>query len=184
MSCFLLLQVKSRYTAIATNNSLHSELPARPCSSNLLSSLHPAISITYILHFPYFDSVLYTIMIVGSATIRADRAYSCPGMEVVFTCVVNTTVLSWDIYFLSGDNINRVEFSPSDSIGRHRQLSPRTSQGTVYTFNLASKSPLTSIMTTIASTDLSGATISCQDGISGSFHIDTLVVEILPGNLL
>ena len=129
-------------------------------------------------------AVLYTIIIVGSATIRANRAYSCPGTEVVFTCVVNTTVLSWDIYFLSGDNINRVEFSPSDSVGRHRQLSPHTRQGTVYTFNLTSKSPLTSTMTTIASTDLSGATISCQDGVSGSFHMDTLVVEIVSGNLL
>ena len=128
-------------------------------------------------------SVLCTvIMIVGSATIRANTAYSCPGTEVVFTCVVNTTVLSWDIYSLSGDNVNRVVFYPSDSIGR--QLSSRTSQGTVYTFNLTSKSPLTSTMTTIASTDLSGATISCRDGITGSFHIDTLVVEILPGNLL
>ena len=123
-------------------------------------------------------------MIVGSATIRANRAYSCPGTEVVFTCVVNTTVLSWDIYFLNGDNFNRVSFYSSDSIGRYRQLSSHTSQGTVYTFNLTSKSPLTSTMTTIASTDLSGAMISCRDGITGSFHMDTLVVEIVPGNLL
>ena len=130
------------------------------------------------------QSCIATIMIVGSATIRANRAYSCPGTEVVFTCVVNTTVLSWNIYFLSGDNINRLSFSLSDSIGRHGQLSPPTSQRTVYTFSLTSKSLLTSTMTTIASTDLSGATISCQDGISGSFHMDTLVVEIVPGNLL
>ena len=94
--------------------------------------------------------------------------------------MVNTTVLSWDIDFLSGHDINRVSFFASDSIGR--RFSPSTSQGTVYTFNLTSKSPLTSTMTTIASTDLSGATVSCQDG-HGSAHRETLVVEIMPGRL-
>ena len=117
---------------------------------------------------------------VGTTTLSADRAYSCPGAEVKFTCVVNTTVLSWDIDFLgSRDDINRVLFDTSDFTGR--QLNIHTTQGTVYTFNRTSKSPLTCTMTTIASTDLSGATISCQDGHSSSAHVDTLVVEIMPG---
>ena len=93
-------------------------------------------------------------------------------------CMVNTTVLSWDIDFLTGDDINRVLFFPSDHIGRQFEISPQTSQGTVYTFNLTSKSPLMSTMTTIASADFSGAAVSCQDG---STHMETLVVEILAG---
>ena len=120
------------------------------------------------------------ICTVGTATLSAGRAYSCPGMKAIFTCAVNTTVLSWDIDFLSGHDINRVSFFASDSIGRH--FSPRRSQGMVYTFNLTSKSPLTSTMITTASTDLSGATVSCQDG-HGSGHKETLVVEIMPGRL-
>ena len=107
-------------------------------------------------------------------------AHSCPGDEVVFTCVVNTTVLSWDIeFFGSRDNIDRVHFDINDFIGR--QFNVRTSQGPVYIFNLTSKSPLTSTMTTISSTDISGATISCRDGHSSTAHVDTLVVEIMPG---
>jgi hypothetical protein len=119
---------------------------------------------------------------VGTATLSADRAYSCPGTEVVFTCVVNTIVLSWDIDFLGRhDDIDRVLFDASDSTGS--QLNIITRQGTVYSFNRTSKSPLTCTMAAIASTDLSGATISCRDGpsIASSAHVDTLVVEIMPG---
>ena len=132
------------------------------------------------MHFPCFMIILILTCTVGTATLSAGRTYSCPGTKVIFTCVVNTTVLSWDITFLSShDDINRVSFFISDSIGR--QFSPRTSQGMVYTFNLTSKSPFTSTMTTIASTDLPGATISCRDGFTSSAHVDTLVVETMPG---
>ena len=100
---------------------------------------------------------------------------------MVFTCVVNTNELSWDIDFLSSPDIDRVAYFASvDPIGHPQRASSRP-QGTAYMFNLTSKSPLTSTMTTNASTDLSGATISCRDGLTGSFHIDTLVVELVPG---
>ena len=102
---------------------------------------------------------------------------------MVFTCVVNTTTdLSWDIDFLSGRDIHRIAYSSSDPIGTPLHA---TSNGIVYSFNLTSKSPLTSTMTTIASTDLIGATVSCQDGFTTNpAHMDTLVVEIVPGALL
>ena len=105
-------------------------------------------------------------------------------MEVVFTCVHgehDCSVLGRTP--LSGRDIDRVLFFQSHSIGM--QVSPQTSQGTVLTFRLISKSPLTFTMTTIASTDLSGATISYHDGIPGSLHYnDTLMVEIVSGNYL
>ena len=99
---------------------------------------------------------------------------------MVFTCVVNTTTdLSWDIDFLSSRDIDRVAYSSSDPIGT---ILHATSQGTVYNFTLTSNSPLTSTMTTIASTDLSGAIVSCRDGFAASSaNMDTLVVEIVPG---
>ena len=101
---------------------------------------------------------------------------------MVFTCVVNTTVLIWDIDFLgSRDDIDRVYFDTSDSTGPGGQYYNIQSEGTVYIFNRTSKSPLTGTMMTIASTDLSGATISCRDGHSSSAHVDTLVVGIMPG---
>ena len=123
------------------------------------------------------------LIAIGIATLRsqAGTAYSCPETEMVFTCVVNTNELSWDIDFLSSPDIDRVAYFASvDPIGHPQRASSRP-QGTAYMFNLTSKSPLTSIMITNASTDLSGATISCQDGLTGSFHIDTLVVELVPG---
>ena len=110
---------------------------------------------------------------------QTSAAYDCPGTEVVFTCVVNTTTLSWDIDCLSSSDIERVAYISSDPVG---QLLSASSRETWYHFNLTSKSPLTSTMTTIASTELSGATLSCRDGIAtDSFHRDTLTVEIVPG---
>ena len=113
---------------------------------------------------------------------QTSAACDCPGTEVVFTCVVNTTTLSWDIDFLSSSDIERVAYISSDPVG---QLLSASSRETWYHFNLTSKSPLTSTMTTIASTELSGATLSCRDGIAiDSFHRDTLTVEIVPGTYM
>ena len=112
---------------------------------------------------------------------QTSAAYDCPGTEVVFTCVVNTTTLSWDIDFLSSSDIDRVAYISSDPVGQSLSVSSRETLSQ-YHFNLTSKSPLTSTMTTIASTELSGATLSCRDGIAtDSFHRDTLTVEIVPG---
>ena len=97
--------------------------------------------------------------------------------------MVNTTILSWDIDFLSGSDIDRVAYLPSDPVGR--LLSASSQLGTQYLFNLTSKTPLTSTMTTIVSADLHGSTLSCGDGIAtDSVHVDTLVVGIMPGNTI
>ena len=110
---------------------------------------------------------------------QANAAYNCPGTEVVFTCVVDSSTLSWNIDFLRSSDIDRVAYFSSDPVGHILSVSSR---GQLYQFNLTSKSPFTSTMTTIASADLSGATLSCADGIAtDSVHMDTLVVEILPG---
>ena len=111
-----------------------------------------------------------------------NTAYTCPGMEVVFTCVVNTTMLSWDIDFLSSSDIDRVVYLPNDPVGHLLRASSHGQFETWYHFNLTSKAPLTSTMTTIVSADLHGSTLSCGDGIAtGSVHADTLLVEIMPG---
>ena len=126
----------------------------------------------------------YHIVQLGIATLRKQlsAAYNCPGAEVVFTCVVNTTTLSWDIDFLRSSDIDRVAYFSSDPVGFSQRASSRGQIETLYHFNLTSKSPLTSTMTTIASTELSGATLSCRDGIAtDSIHMDTLTVEIVPG---
>ena len=101
---------------------------------------------------------------------------------MAFTCVVNTSLLSWDIDFLSSSDIDRVAYFSSDQVGLLLSVSSRSQFETRYQFNLTSKSPLTSTMTTIASADLSGATLSCRDGIAtDQVHVDTLIVEIVPG---
>jgi hypothetical protein len=116
---------------------------------------------------------------------QASAAYTCPGTEVVFTCVVNTTILSWDIEFLSGSVIDRVAFLPNDPVGYLLRASNRDQLEIWYDFNLTSKSPLTSTMTTIVSADLYGSTLSCRDGVAtNSVHVDTLVVENMPGRAI
>ena len=93
--------------------------------------------------------------------------------------MVNTTILSWDIDFLSGSGIDRVAYFSNDQVGF---LLSASNRGIQYHFNLTSKTPLTSTMTTVASADLHGSTLSCGDGIAtDSVHADTLVVEIMPG---
>ena len=113
---------------------------------------------------------------------QANAAYNCPGTEVVFTCVVDSSTLSWNIDFLRSSDIDRVAYLSSDPVGLIQRASSR---GHLYQFNLTSKTPFTSTMTTIASADFSGATLSCQDRIATeSVHTDTLVVEILPGIII
>ena len=101
---------------------------------------------------------------------------------MVFTCVVNTTMLSWDIDFLSSSDIDRVVYLPNDPVGHLLRASSHGQFETWYHFNLTSKAPLTSTMKTTVSADLHGSTLSCGDGIAtDSVHVDTLVVEIMPG---
>jgi hypothetical protein len=117
--------------------------------------------------------------LIGIATLRkqGNAAYTCPGTQVVFTCVVNTTTLSWDIDFLSGHDIDRVVYLLNDPVGHLLSASKRGQFVTQYDFNLTSKSPLTSTMTTIVSADLHGSTLSCRDGVDtdhDSVHVYTL----------
>ena len=83
-------------------------------------------------------------------------------------------------YFCPYPDIERMAYFPDDPIG---SILHATSLATLYTFNLTSKSPFISTMTTIASTDFYGATVSCGDGLTDSAHghLDTLVVEIVQG---
>ena len=72
--------------------------------------------------------------------------------------------MHWDIHF-SGDNmIDRVIFLRDTIEGPISVTTPGT--GVIYHFNLTSKSPLTSTMTTDTPTDLSGAKVICSDEIN------------------
>ena len=115
---------------------------------------------------------LIIIIVVGNPILKLDV---CSEFEVNFTCtVIGSTTLNWDIDFSSLiiNDLNRIVFHNSDTIGR--QFTPMV-QGTdaVYTFNLTSKSPLTSTMTTNKSTDLSGATVSCSKRLPVASSADT-----------
>ena len=116
---------------------------------------------------------LIIIIVVGNPILKLDV---CSEFEVSFTCtVIGSTTLNWDIDFsspTSDDDLDRIAFYDSDTIGYQFTL---TAQGTdaVYTFNLTSKSPLTSTMTTNKSTDLSGATVSCSKRLQVASSADT-----------
>ena len=110
------------------------------------------------------------IIVVGNPILKLDV---CSEFEVSFTCtVIGSTTLHWDIDLSSLiiNDLNRIAFHDSDTIGH--QFTPMV-QGTVYTFNLTSKSPLTSTMTTNKSTDLSGATVSCSKRLPVASSADT-----------
>ena len=104
------------------------------------------------------DSCLH---IIGTPTLRLDVCFES---EVSFICTVNeTSTLGWDIDFLSHQDIDRVVYLPTDPIG-HNLVATNGGTGVVYHFNLTSKSPLTSTMSTSVPADLFGATVSCSEG--------------------
>ena len=115
------------------------------------------------------------ITAIGSPILRLDE---CSELQTSFTCISTTITLHWDIDFLSGDDLNRVSFFKSDKTGKNYTFMNRGT-GIVYHFNLTSKCPLTSTMTTNTPTDLSGARISCSlNGTQSSADVTRL---ILPG---
>ena len=75
--------------------------------------------------------------------------------------------IHWGIDLLGIEDIDRVTYLAADPTGFHLEAANRGT-GVVYHFNLTSKSPLTSTMTTNTPTDLSGATVSCSDGAGDS----------------
>ena len=104
---------------------------------------------------------------------------SCLGSEVIFTCTVNQTdTIQWEIDFLTIPDINRVGYFQNDPVGQRLQA---FSEDIVINFNLTSKSPLTSTMTTIASPDLYGAKVSCLDGLSSEAQVDSHVIDAVLG---
>ena len=104
--------------------------------------------------------VLHAILfIIGGPFLRLDV---CSESKVTFTCTVNESEalnLDWEVDFISGQRIEGVTIEQSDSIGQI--LTAYHGTGVEYHFNLTSKSPLTTTMTTSMPTDLSGATVSC-----------------------
>ena len=99
----------------------------------------------------------------------------CPGDEMIVTCTVNQTdTLRWEIDFLTIPDINRIGYFHNDPVGQRLQA---FSEDIVVNFNLTSKST----MTTIASPDLSGARVSCFDGLTSEAQVDSLVVEVVQG---
>ena len=89
-----------------------------------------------------------------------------------------TSTLGWEIDFLSHQDIDRVVYLPTDPIG-HNLVATNGGTGVVYQFNLTSKSPLTSTMSTSTPTDLSGATVSCFEGqqMSAANVMATLILH-------
>ena len=74
-----------------------------------------------------------------------------------------STALHWSIDFLSGKDIDRVTYLSTYPTGLVYLVANEGTQSSVdYHFNLTSKSPLTSTMTTDTPTDLSGATVFCS----------------------
>ena len=85
-------------------------------------------------------------------------------------------ILHWEIDFLSNWDIDRVAYLPTDPIGQHLVATNRGT-GVAYHYNLTSKSPLTSTLSTSAPTDLSGAIVSCSNGIQNSADTATLALN-------
>ena len=118
----------------------------------------------------------YTLLyyIIGTPILRLDV---CSESEATLTCTVTeSTTLLWDIDFLSGDGIDRVLYESTDQIGTEDHGINRGT-GVAYIFNLTSQSPLASTMTTNTSTDLSGATVSCSNGLQTSADVAILVLR-------
>ena len=114
-------------------------------------------------------------MNVGSPILRLD---TCTESEIHFTCTANETELQWEIDFSRGPGTSGIieRYFSSDMItGSRRDIT--TNRATVYSFTLISTSPLTSTMTTDALSDLNGAMVTCQEGLTEAALKDTLIMR-------
>ena len=103
---------------------------------------------------------VFIVIVTGIPILSLDNCSAIAS----FTCIVNEPAMHWEIHF-SGDNmIERVNFFLSDTIKRPISVM-NVGTGVIYHFNLISKSPLTSTMTTDTPNDLSGAKVICSDEI-------------------
>ena len=76
------------------------------------------------------------------------------------------------------DGIDRVLYESTNQIGTDSEdHGINRGTGVAYIFNLTSQSPLASTMTTNTSTDLSGATVSCSNGLQSSADVAILVLR-------
>ena len=142
------------------------------CTLSTVSSEYCKNVTKFLAYTDCTQLLIYTI--IGIPILRLDI---CSEFEATFTCTVTESMnLRWRIGFLSGVNIDRVQYSLGDQIGLG-QYGTNQGTGVVYHFNLTSKSPLTSTMTTSTPTDLSGATVSCSNGLQGSANVATLALN-------
>jgi hypothetical protein len=122
----------------------------------------------------YLVRQAYVHNIVGTPVLRLDV---CSESEISLTCTVNeTSTLHWKIDFSSGQILDRLVYLPTDPIG-HQLVATNRGTGVEYHFNLTSKSPLTSTMSTSTPSDLSGATVSCSNGVDNFADKATLVLH-------
>ena len=114
---------------------------------------------------------------VGIPILRVDV---CSESEATFTCTVNeSTSLHWSIDFLSGKDVDRVTYLPTDPTGLNQLVTNEGTQSSIeYHFNLTFKSPLTSTMTVNTPTDLSGATVSCSSGVQLQASTDVATLDL------
>ena len=137
---------------------------------NLPTKFHFAVVSLYILS-AYSMYWLH----IGLPVLRLD---TCSDSEIHFTCTVDQTELQWEIDFSRGPKISDIfirYFSSDAIIGSRRDII--TNRATAYTFYLTSASPLTSTMTTNTSTDLYGATVTCQDGFTNATFKDKIILH-------
>ena len=105
----------------------------------------------------------------------------CSESEAIFTCSVMESSLEWDVDFLTGEDISRVILTHIEEERDIHRLHNQDSTGVYYRFTVTSLSPFMSTMTTNASTDLSGARISCSGRSNTPSSADRTTILMLPG---
>lgn len=117
-------------------------------------------------------NVCLSFNIEATPTVIPEELYACPGESVTYSCVLWQRVGHRWLVDFTNPSISNVQQTVLESVEQNQTFTVTTNRGDVFSFVVLSLYPFTSMMTTIATTDLNGASVTCE-GLTVQKESDT-----------
>ncbi|KAL5500754.1 hypothetical protein EMCRGX_G012354 [Ephydatia muelleri] len=120
----------------------------------------------------------------GCQVFNGHGTYSCPGSNITYTCVLNTSanavITLWSGSAFQCPPKNRISLLQR-SFGAPEQFTPGSCGNLSAVTTNVTSTCYTSVLTIPAVQALNGTTVGCQDGVSGAVvGNDTVILATLP----
>ena len=121
-----------------------------------------------LLSFILASVLLHLVSCQIIITTLLEGNYSCPGQEIIFTCVTNgSVVVAWSSNEYIGTGGLQLEFTSRDSVGR--RITSSSNPSTFAELTMRAEGLVTeSQLHIIVSRDIPMATVTCSDVSGGS----------------